>query len=847
MSLSDFKALANLPFAEVYMAVEMEGRDPATEQQVPFYLTNAGRLFTEPGDTPPNEPFRSVIVKGWRTERRLTREATFTGPSEINYGELVVAFHVADGSPSPFVDWLDLDFNNQPVTIKVGGRIKADGTPYGYADFQPHFVGVIDDVVPGDGILTIRLAGRTILCQQPVVEDFYRAFGGALLVEAKTSGDVATAADHASFDTSGAITLEWFGIVRAVNSSQSSLFQKGEGTDVAYRLGVSASGQLRVQVGAGTNVRDISEYSPPVDTYQHIAASIDADGTVTVHVGTRGENLATVGTAVLPSASGSSPVSGAFYVGQYTTTSTQKADVEAWEIRVWSGVRTLEQLRETADAPLVAPKDNPAIVSCWKFGDGDGDEARSEVSPSQDLVLTGCAFTSSLEGDDPEQFGGDLLGQTKPRTYGPAFNVPLTSVDQQRHDAQWSDQASTDILRLKVNGAPMVPDETLTSASLGDFSFDSTTNEVVIDAGAGLSFHRFIQGQADPYVPGQTIEISNSTSWDGLYRIATKKTNDAISADGLRMQIVSEFDKGLSGLSSGDMPAGTVIESAESEVQYSYDLATSTVRTAQTPPGPLTADVVGLLGAASTVSDIFAAVVGEAITNDLTFDPVVSVHVATGERLKTCELLDVLARSALGYWIEQRGGGYRLGNFTEPSGTPAAHLVGSRIHAVAAAEVFDIVGSIVSISPLRAVVPSWQNRAAYDRSWFVHDGVAGSVPEAMRQRLTGPFRFSVRTYPAVRERWPTSQPLGDLETLIVYREDAEELLTLAKPLFSERVRWFRVTVAGLGMLAIDLGDVVFLEHPDTTYGLTGGVLATVVSMVEDTSSDLIELEVYTCS
>lgn len=831
MSLATFKAVAGLPFAEIVAAIDLEARDPVTETQREFRFTNAPSLFTEPGDDPPNEQYRSVLMKGWRTDRRLTRKSTFTGPSQFNRGELIVSNSMPDGSPGPLDDWLSLDWNNQPITIRVGGRIRADGTAYPFAEFYPYFVGVVQDVVArADGQLSIILAGRTILCQQPVVEAFYRAFGGAMrLFEAY---DAATSADAAF--TLSTLSLEWFGVPRSLPSAECALIRH---TSNDYGLIARSTGALYFVHGGGTEVQTsytLTAGQPLVTACTAAPAATGFD--VRVYAGTCAEDLAEVLATNIPTLA---PSLGMIKLGRY---SGDGIDADVWESRVWSTARTLDEIRDQADGPLVAPSSQAGLVECWKFGDGTGLTARGELE-AHDLTLSNSsiAWVSSLEGDDPEQFGGDLLGRTKPRTYGPAFNVPLTGVDQQRHDHQWSDLASADLLRLKVNGAPMVPEESVQVVTLGDITYDDTSNEFVIAPASGLSFHRFVPGQSDPAVLGQKIEVDKSGSWDGAYRVAV----DGISPDGLRMQVKTENGDGDPVLSSGSLPNNATIESAASDVQYSYDLETSTVSTNQTPPGPLTADVVGALGATARVSEIFEAVVGETITNDLTFDPVVAVHIATGESLKKCDLLDALARSALGWWIEQRGGGYRLGNFGAPAGTPAAHIVGSRVSEIGAVETFDVVGSIRTITPQRSAVPSWQNRLGYDRSWHVHDSVAGSVPQALRDRLTTQLRYTIRTYPTVRLRWPTSEPLQEIETLITRREDAETFLNLAAPLFSERRRWFSVTVAGLGMLAIDLGDVVFLQHPDRTLGLTGGTLARVVAMTEDTSSDLVGLELYT--
>lgn len=831
MITSSFEKLAALPFSDLFLAVIITGKHPTTGVTTDFYLTSAPSLFTSATDTPANTQFRNVILKGWSTSRSVSSGGKFLGPSTFNTGNLEIY-----NQDDAFTDWLALDWNDQPIKLLVGARNNADGTPYSFSDFQDLFVGVVEDVVPkGDNTFEIVVVGRSKVLDDPLVTEFYRGFGGGARTEAAYNLNTPT---NAAFVLPGAGTVEWIGRVVTLPAIEANLVRSAPTN--GWGIVVDAKGLVSVLHDGGT--RASTTYTTKAGDPLYVAQvfSTAKDGhLMEVWAGRDGRDVEKVLSKTVNGLSvGASDVVRVGKIGGNGTT------LDIWEIRLWDYARSQDEILAFVDSPLTSASTASGLVEAWKFGDGTGNVALGEKGVADFTYDDTLTWISSLEGDDPEQFDGALLGVSKPEGYGAPRNVLAVPVDDQRHDYHWSRNPSDDLSRVHVRGAPLVPDEVQTSTTGGQIR---TTADDKIVLQAPLTGKRYIPGQVDPAINGQRIEIASSgTAADGIYRIA----DNGVSADGLVISVVSKNYDGAAGLTDLSLGAGTILRSPDGEHQFSYDLTTSTVRMPTAPDGDVTIDPTCILppSGSATVSDLFELLVGETVDKTrLTWNPEIAFFVPAGGSLSLRSYLDKIMWSCFGWWVETRSGGYRIGNHSLPTGSPKATVVGSSLATIDAANIASVTARVQSLTPIRTKIPAWQLRVGYGQTWHVHQqgSLVGSVPPVRREVLTSPFRWAPRVYSSVKKRYPTSVPEEPIDTYLTTKADGEKYMTVAGPLLTTKRGWFDVDAVGLGFATVDLYDEVFIQHPDPTKGIVGGSLGRILEMDENLQSEIVSMEVFT--
>lgn len=836
----EFDAVAAQTFSELYLAVETAAFDPVAQLTELDFVTTAPRLFTEAGEIPASTGFKSVVFGGWKLTRRLTQRGKFTAPSSFNAGSLVLSNAPPEkGDPGPLDRWLDLDWNDRDIVIKAGGLLTFDGKPYPYSSYHPIFTGVTEDLIRrADGSVELTLVGRAKALSRPGVEELYRGFGGGVAI----TGATWIQADDVPVAISSEVTLEVFGVVRSLPAGSEILVRSEP--DV-FGILINAAGQLGVVFdGAETYSTFSVTLAKPLAAV--LATELDAGGLTVSYALYAGRDASDL-TSVL---SGTvSPFSQTLTTLQLGRFSTYSADF--WDVRFWERSRSEDEIQAQLDGPLADPAGETGLAAYWKFGEGIGAAAASTPpgKPPMEFGVTDLVWISSLEGDDPTQFGGGgPAGQAKPRVLGPASNVELVSVDSQRNEYQWALAASKDLERVYSSGGALFPDETVTTGSLGEIAWDDTEKTMTIVSG-GHTFHRFVPGQANPAVPGQRVTFANAGAYDGIFRV----DDDDVGIDptGLVMGLLVENGSGPPSLPTGNLPAGSEIRTSTPDRQYTFALLTSTIQSPSVTVGQLTADVIGELSDASgsKLSEIFEILVGESVdTSRLTFDPPVGIAFPKGGRVAVKAALDLLALAGMAYWIEDRAGGYRLGTWTLPSGTPIATVAGSKLSELGDGFTSPIIGRISKMAPIRTKIPASRLSTGYARTWVTHDtgGLVGALTPANRDRLSKPFRFATRTAgPALRKRYPTAEPLAPFETYLLTLKDAEQHLALAAPLLMVKPRFYDATVEGMSLFALDGGDVIWLQHPEPTFGIVTPVKARIMALVEDTSRDTVQLEAFT--
>ena len=804
---TEIQKLAASPWADLKLACVFRPRDPETSEPLELYITDAARLFTLPTDDPPNVAHLQVSVKGFSTLRSLSESGSFNGPTKFNRGSLFV--DNTDGSLSA---WLEYEWNDAEVEIRIGSSERADGSTFLYADFEPVFIGKARDIRPvGDGTFEITLGGTSISLDEGLTDERYRGFGGGVQVLAQTGGADASAVDDASFDVTGAGSLEFFGrLLLPPASGVGGLFRK---TSINPNYVLLVDLDRRFGFKTASSVLWADSYLIPLDEPVALAATVSATGEVKLYAGRDARDYVEVGSGTLaPMAA----VSGDFRLATYNSV---PSDVEFWEIRVWEVERTYDELLASVDSPIVDPANTTGLVVCYKFPERTGTTTASEIAANPDISLTAPEWIASDEGDDPEQFtGGGALGLQKGDGWGLAFNVPLTCVDSPEVRYQWARAESVDLRRLRVAGAPMVPAEILEDPDGGAFSFSGGT--VTIDPSYGISAHRLIPRQDDPLRSGQRVTITGTPSDDGDAEVLS------VSADGLELVLDMTF--------AGASATGATIASHADDVQFTTELQKSIVQINSHPEGELTADVVVRLPADLTVSDLFHEILAvHPDTTDLEFDPIIGAFSPAGSDPPTFrKILDLAASSAFAYWHEKRdGSGYVLGTWRPPVGDPEITICES---------------SISAISEIARAIPYRRISVGYARMHLKQDpsSLAGSLSAGERKRYGEEFAIEPFSDPRIRRQFPLSVDREMTPTLLLYRADALRWLEYGKALLMQPRRWVRIIVESALPLTVDLGSLALVYHSDPSMRMQTGRLVRIYSISEESAQGGITIEAF---
>lgn len=799
--------------AEVELLVRIHPRDPETGGTVPVLLTTAkGGLQSAPTDSPPNEQFLERLLRGWTLELRLSQPGQLLeGAGATSYGTLLV-----DDSRQEFARWPDLEWNAAEIEIMVGGRVGADGRRFPVRDFEPLLSGLVDTFRrgPDDSTWEISLRGQKHSADLPFVLDTYRGFGGALRV----ADDVSwiEAADDTPILTGGARTIEWIGVVPTLHGV---LWEQ----DGRFNLSIETDGRLRMQLLAGMTVLDTVESAAGtvvVDPHRpRFVALVIGDGAtpeVRIHYGTGPDDWAEVASGTLSGAINETGTA-ALRLG------TDAGGTILWEARISDAEFTGDELANRIFAPVFDLAE-ASLVEAWQFDDAVGDSVLGGKS-ALDLAFEGeknLTWLASLDGDDPVGFGGGPIGQSRPDGWGTAFGVPLSLVDTPRGGYQAGIPSSTeDVLRLYVDGAPLVPDETITAAG-SEISFADPDVESFTLSG-DLSAHRLIAHQNTPERLGQNITITGSTSNDGEVEVL------AVSADG---KIVTTGG----GFHAETSVAGTEIRTSAADRQYTYDIARSAVFTPTAVQGQLTAHWRFRSGASGDglYSEALAYTLGAAVDSSaLLWDPPVAFPVLVGEAASRRETAARLALSACAWLLERPDGTFATGTLVPAVAAEAAGRLGP-------GNTTDITLA-AETDPFRRITVGW------GRTWQTIDraAMAGSLTTTDRERHAVPWRYEPRDATAATLReFPLAQVKAEaFETYLVTRADALRWLDYAAALYLQPRRWYAVEASGLGALLRLPGSVYYLEHPDHTLKLPAGTLGRVMSGGIESSSQAVTVEV----
>ncbi len=811
MVLSTAQAALKAPNAEAITAVIMKPTDPQNDGAEVLVPIADAAFWTSDVGANRNLAFKNAVAEnsGVVLNENLTKSGQLTGDSEFKAGRIVVDADAAITSLWPTLDW-----NGKSVEIFVGARRKADGAEMDLSEFDATFTGLIDKMRPlGDAQFEVTFADLRLEFDKDVGEKVYRGFGGGFRISGDIFAPSTLFADHTTdLDVTNELTLVWIGTfdglrVPVPSSAHTPFIMNGKNgisgdpvLSVNYALMVNDLTGTLVFAGGldGSNISTAitSSYLIPVGQPLVLAAVVAADGvSVTFYAGTDGDDVAEVDTGTLPFPVTPGPLDGVS-IGQ-----TGGSDMSPWEVQVWDSAKSLEDLRELADGPVTDANDRSDLLESWRFSEGVklglGSEAVFGEKGVLDFAASGTpTWVSSYTGDDPDIFAGSVAGKTRALAYGPVSNVLLARIDTQRHVYGWDTTETDDLTQLRQRGVPMVLDQSLTSVAGGDLVFNEAARTVtIVNTPTGFpNFSKFIPGQLDPARLGQRVEILGGGANVGIYRVAV----DGISEDGLTMTL---DDKAVTDESA---PAGTIIRSYEPDVQYELDLTKSVVTLLSQPDGDITADIVGRLPASGFArwSELFEMITGIAPDQtSVVFDPVLGFFLKPDAKMTVNKLLDELAAASFGWWVEDGAGGYRIGNFAPPSGTPVEVVSGSEI---------------LDVEPLNSILPFWRFNVGYQRIWHVQSGdrLATSVSAQDAQRFGEEFTFACSIDRTVLETYPMAVEHPGFKTWMAELADVDSFIALAEPMLSVGRKWHKLRFGSFWALNIQLNDVIEVTWED---------------------------------
>lgn len=144
------------------------------------------------------------------------------------------------------------------------------------------------------------------------------------------------------------------------------------------------------------------------------------------------------------------------------------------ELRVWSIVRTLNDLKGNKDKQLAGTE--TGLYSYWKFDESSGTTAANTVPGKPSITFTGSpAWVGSLEGDS------SIAGTPKPILLGIKRQFSPKLVDAQRLVYQWHDGLGSALDSVKDGGDPytfgsIVSDIYATTPAAGSYNVMLTAN-----------------------------------------------------------------------------------------------------------------------------------------------------------------------------------------------------------------------------------------------------------------------------------------------------------------------------------------------------------------------------------
>ena len=403
MALTPLQELFKEPGAQGVVAILGRPTDPNDDDaEVVVPIADAAISSSTTGPNA-NLTFKAAIAKksGLVITENVSKARRLSGETKTSAGKCIVE---ADEEIEGL--WNELDWNGKPVTIYLGAHEGPDGQELLFDEYEPRFEGTFDQVVPiGNHKYQMTFRDLREVYRKRFAEKTYLGLGSSF--EFSNPGPYLTAAHTASMDldevnAATGITILWFGTLRGIVAQTPPMFtpilMNGRNTpDLAVNYGLfihEPSGELAFAGGldgGGESTVVLSGFVIPLDKLLIIAATVtpvnpgDPLTVVTFFAGEDGDDLAEVGSSVLPDAIEIGPTDG-MQMGQ-----DAQSRFESAETQLWAEGKSEEALKILANGSITDAVDQPLLNESWRF------EVGIQFGASPDIVFGDKGVTNFVK------------------------------------------------------------------------------------------------------------------------------------------------------------------------------------------------------------------------------------------------------------------------------------------------------------------------------------------------------------------------------------------------------------------------------------------------------------------
>ncbi len=202
--------------------------------------------------------------------------------------------------------------------------------------------------------------------------------------------DYVQVSDSASFNNSGAFTLEGWIWLSSIRNGTRVLIATNTGGSVLWQLGVSVARKVEFAVrdSAGTPATALSSTTLLTETWYHVAGVFSAN-TLQIYI-----NGVADGSPVSTAFGGNFNPASDFSIGRSPIGGSH---IHAYvdDLRVWTVARTAAEILENKDRELLGTE--TGLAAYWKLNEGTGSTAQDATANNNDGTLSGPVWVDLNE------------------------------------------------------------------------------------------------------------------------------------------------------------------------------------------------------------------------------------------------------------------------------------------------------------------------------------------------------------------------------------------------------------------------------------------------------------------